>query len=65
MLIPHVLRASSHQYYALLVCNTWVVWFLEEKVTKRGEIIRVNIYASKSFFIQKKFIFKDHFSPVF
>ena len=63
MLIPRDLWASSHQDYATLVWNTWVIWCLEERGTKRENISRVNTYTSRIFFIQKKVIFKDPPSP--
>ena len=59
ILITHNLRASLHQEYAVLARNTWVIRCLKEGETKREKISKVNIYASKMFWIKNKAIFKD------
>ena len=37
---------------------------LKKRGTKRGEIIRINIYASKIFFIQNQAIHNDPFPTI-
>ena len=58
ILIPHALQILSHWEYAILVRNTWAIWCLKERGTKRDKIIRVNIYAFKIFSYSKEGYFQ-------
>ena len=57
-IFPSVVRPIGSEYLGDLVFEGRVGW-------NREKISRVNLYASKIFFIQKRVIFKDPFLPHF